>query len=98
SRRREFGIRVALGATPGDVLRLVLRRGLQLVGVGVVTGVVASAWIGRLLRSQLYPTAPPEPVTLGWAIVVLMFVALAAHVVPARRAIRVDPSITLRND
>ena len=98
SRRREFGIRLALGASSRDVLGLVLGRGLQLVGVGVVTGLVASAWVGRLLSSQLYETAPHDPITLAGAVAVLGLVAFAAHVVPARRAIRVDPSITLRND
>jgi putative ABC transport system permease protein len=98
SRRREFGIRLALGASSRDVFALVLKRGLQLVGIGVVTGLVASAWLGRLLGSQLYETAPHDPITLAGAIAVLGIVAVAAHVVPARRAIRVDPSITLRND
>jgi putative ABC transport system permease protein len=98
SRRREFGIRLALGASSRDVFALVLRRGLQLVGVGVVTGLVASAWLGRLLSSQLYETAPHDPITLAGAVAVLGLVAFAAHIVPARRAIRVDPSITLRND
>jgi ABC-type antimicrobial peptide transport system permease subunit len=98
SRTREFGIRLALGASSGDVFALVLGRGLQLVGVGVVTGLVASAWLGRMLGSQLYQTAPHDPVTLAGAIVVLALVAVAAHLVPARRAIRVDPSITLRNE
>ena len=91
-------VTLALGASSGDVFALVLRRGLQLVGIGVVTGLVASAWLGRLLSSQLYETAPHDPITLAGAVAVLGLVALAAHVVPARRAIRVDPSITLRND
>lgn len=97
-RRREFGIRLALGASSRDVFALVLTRGLQLVGVGVVTGLVASVWLGRLLGSQLYQTTPHDPITLAGAIVVLGIVAVGAHVVPARRPIRVDPSITLRND
>lgn len=98
SRRREFGIRLALGASSRDVFALVLRRGLQLVAIGVVTGLVASVWLGRLLSSQLYETAPHDPITLAGAVAVLGLAAIAAHVVPARRAIRVDPSITLRND
>jgi putative ABC transport system permease protein len=98
SRRREFGIRLALGASSRDVVALVLKRGLQLVAIGVVVGLAASAWLGQLLSSQLYQTAPHDPITLTGAIVVLGTVAVAAHLVPARRAIRVDPSSTLRND
>lgn len=98
SRRREFGIRLALGASSADVFRLVLGRGVQLVGLGVIAGLIASAWLGRLLGSQLYATTSHDPLALSSAIAVLVVAALAAHVVPARRAIRVDPSITLRND
>ena len=98
SRRREFGIRIALGATPRDVFGLVLARGAQLVGLGIVAGLLASAWMGRLLGAQLYDTAPHDPRALAAAIVLLVLVALAAHVVPARRALGVDPTAALRND
>ncbi len=98
SRRREFGIRVALGASRRDIFGLVLRRGAQLVGLGIAAGLTASVWLGGLLGSQLYETAPHDPRALLAAIAVLAIVALLAHVVPARRALRVDPSLTLRNE
>ena len=98
SREREFGIRFALGAGPRDVLQLVLRRGLALVAAGAGIGLVASIASGRLLGSQLYETTPADPLTLTAALVILFGVGFAAHLVPLRRAIRVDPTVTLRSE
>jgi putative ABC transport system permease protein len=97
-RRREFGIRVALGAGRIDIYRLVLRRGLRLVAIGVAIGVAGVFGLGRLLGNQLYETAPTDPVTLGLAAAVLLAAALAAHVVPLRRATGIQPTMTLRGE
>ena len=81
-----------------DVASLVLGRGLQLVGVGVLAGVAGAATLGRFLSSQLYQTAPTDPISLALASAALAAVSLAAHIVPLRRATGVDPSTTLRSD
>jgi predicted permease len=97
-RRREVGVRVALGAQPKDVLRLVLSSGLALVAAGIVTGLVAAALATRFLDALVFGVSPTDPVTFIAAAAVLMVVALAAHWVPIRRALRVDPAIALRQD
>lgn len=97
-RRREFGIRVALGASRSDIYVLVLRRGFQVVGIGVVVGLIAVAALGGLLGSQLYETTPTDPVTLSLAAAMLVIAALAAHVVPLRRATGIQPNLTLRGE
>jgi putative ABC transport system permease protein len=97
-RRREFGIRLALGASRADIYRLVLRRGLQLVAVGALIGLVCAAALGRLLGSQLYETRPSDPATLGVAAALLFVSALAAHVVPLRRATGIEPNLALRSE
>jgi ABC-type antimicrobial peptide transport system permease subunit len=98
ARQREFGIRLALGATARDVVALVLARGAMLVGAGIVIGLVAAAALGRLLGNQLYETTAADPVAIGGAVATLVAAALAAHFVPLRRATRVDPTVTLRCD
>jgi putative ABC transport system permease protein len=98
ARRREFGIRLALGARGRDVASLVLARGSLLVGAGMVIGLAASAALGRLLGSQLYDTTPADPLAIGGAVATLVAAALAAHFLPLRRATRVDPTVTLRSD
>ena len=95
SRRRELGIRVALGATRGDIARLMLARGLKLVALGASAGVAGAVVFGRILSSQLYETRSSDPLALAFSIAALVVVALAAHVPPLVRAIRVDPSETL---
>jgi putative ABC transport system permease protein len=97
-RRREFGIRIALGARRSDIYGLVLRRGFQLVGIGVAIGLGGVIGLGRLLGSQLYETAPTDPFTLALAAAVLLAAAVAAHVVPLRRATGIQPSLTLRGE
>jgi putative ABC transport system permease protein len=95
-RRREFGIRLALGASRRDIYLLVLRRGFRLVAVGAAIGLACAAALGRLLGSQLYETPPGDPVTLGSAAALLFAAALAAHVVPLRRATSIEPNLALR--
>jgi predicted permease len=95
-RTREFGIRVAIGAGTGSILRLVLREALGLVVAGVSLG-LASAWaLGRVVRSMLFAIEPTDLVSIAIAGVVLVAVALAASAIPARRASRVDPTMALR--
>jgi putative ABC transport system permease protein len=98
ARRRELGIRLALGATRRDIRRLVLGRGLTLVGWGLAAGLAASAALGQVLSSQLYETRGRDPLVMALAAASLLAVAALAHLVPLRRASRVDPSITLRGD
>ncbi len=95
-RTREFGIRVALGATKGDVLGLVLRRGLVLTGIGIVAGVAGSLALTRLLTRYLFEVKPTDPVTFVEVSLLLIAVALFASWLPARRAAKVDPMIALR--
>jgi putative ABC transport system permease protein len=94
-RTNEVGLRVALGAGPGDVLRLMLRQGLGLAVVGVAVGLAASAAATRLLEKMLFGVKPFDPVTYAAVAVLLGSVALAATYVPARRAMRVDPMVAL---
>ncbi len=97
-RRREFGIRLALGATRGQVHRLVLRQGLTLTGLGLLVGLLAAAAAGRLLQGLLPGAGGADPVTLAATSAVLLAVAALAAYVPARRAASVDPAVTLREE
>jgi predicted permease len=95
-RTREMGIRLALGAAPGAVRWLVLSEGLRLAGLGLAAGLALALAGGRVLRSQLYGVGSADPATYLALSVVLLLVAGAATWIPARRATRVDPAITLR--
>jgi putative ABC transport system permease protein len=95
-RTREMGIRFALGASRGDVLRLVLGQGAVLVGVGLSAGLVGAFFASRALRSVLYDVAPLDPAALISALLTLSTVALVACFLPARRASLVDPVEALR--
>jgi putative ABC transport system permease protein len=97
-RTREIGLRMALGAEPGDVLRIVLRRGLKLAALGLAIGLAGALAIGRVVRTLLYATSPTDAVTLVTVAVVLLAVAGVASYLPARRATRVDPTVALRYD
>jgi putative ABC transport system permease protein len=93
---RELGIRLALGAEAGSVLRLVLNKGLVLAGVGVVIGVGGSLALGKVMATQLFQTKAADPFVFGVVSVGLIGVALLATLIPARRAMRVDPIVALR--
>jgi putative ABC transport system permease protein len=95
-RRQEIGIRLALGAGTPDVLRLVVGQGMRLVFVGLATGLLGAWLLSRALASQLYGITAQDPVTYATVAVLLGTVALVATWVPARRATRVDPMISLR--
>jgi putative ABC transport system permease protein len=97
-RTREFGIRMALGATPGRVRAEVVRRAGAIAGVGAVVGLVAALMASRLLTALLFQVSPTDPVALGAASLVLLGVATAAAYLPARRATSIDPVQALRTD
>jgi predicted permease len=95
-RTHEIGIRVALGASRGRVLGMILGQGLRLAVVGIAAGLVASFWLTKLLSDLLYGIKPTDPVTFVGVALALIAVALAACWIPARRATRVDPMVALR--
>ncbi|HEY1435855.1 MAG TPA: FtsX-like permease family protein, partial [Thermoanaerobaculia bacterium] len=97
-RRREIGIRMALGADPADVRRLIVSEGMSLAGTGLGLGLAASLALSPVLKSLLFETPPSDPATLLAVTAVLAAVALVACSVPARRAARVDPQVALRAD
>ncbi len=95
-RTREFGIRLSVGASQGDVLRLVLGRAAALIGAGTCLGSAGAVVLVRLIEKLLFGTAPLDPLTFAAVPVLLAAVALAASYIPARRATRVDPMVALR--
>ncbi|HEU4391414.1 MAG TPA: ABC transporter permease [Blastocatellia bacterium] len=97
-RTREIGIRMALGAYPAKVLRLVIRQGMLLTAAGIGLGLAAALICTRLIESVLYGIGPEDPLTFAIVALVLPLIALLACYVPARRASRVDPMMALRNE
>jgi predicted permease len=97
-RHTEFGIRMALGAEPGSILRLVLRNVISVLVVGIVAGLAISLAATRILRELLFGLGPRDTVTMVAAVAVLSVVALIAGYLPARRATRVNPMVALRNE
>jgi ABC-type antimicrobial peptide transport system permease subunit len=95
-RTQEIGVRVALGAEPRSVVRLVAAEGLRLTAVGMAAGTLAAAAVSRAMRSVLFEVSPADPVTYIAVLLVFAATACAALVVPARRALRVDPITALR--
>jgi len=95
-RTNEIGIRVALGASRGNVLRLIVRQALLLALLGSVIGIIGALALSRLMASQLYGVRPTDPMTFVTVAALLMIVSLAASYIPARRAMRVDPMTALR--
>jgi predicted permease len=97
-RTKEIGIRIAIGAAAEDIRRMVLRGAMWPVAIGMILGLAASLGVNRILQSQLVGVSPYDPITMACAPVVLILVALLACQIPARRAMRVDPVMTLRYD
>jgi putative ABC transport system permease protein len=97
-RTREVGLRVALGAKPRDILRLVLGTGLRSVSIGLVVGLTGAALLTSSLESLLVGVPRTDPLSFGASVAALALVAVLAHVVPAMRALTVDPAIALRAD
>jgi putative ABC transport system permease protein len=95
-RTHQLGVRMALGAERGDVVRLVLRQAMALAVAGIVCGVAAAFTLSRFMANQLYGVRPNDPLTYGGVVVVVIGVALLASYIPARRATRVDPMQALR--
>jgi ABC-type antimicrobial peptide transport system permease subunit len=95
-RTRELGIRMALGARAGDVLRIVLQDTLALLGLGILIGLPVAMGMGRLLSVLLFGLTPSDPVTLSAAAAIMLVTGTVAGYWPARRASRVDPMVALR--
>jgi ABC-type antimicrobial peptide transport system permease subunit len=95
-RTNEIGIRMALGADRGDVVRMILRESLVLVSLGAAIGLGSALGVSRLIRSLLFGLAPHDGITIAAAVVLMLAVAALAAYLPARRASRVDPMVALR--
>jgi putative ABC transport system permease protein len=95
-RTRDIGIRMALGASPGQVVQEVLSFGIRLAGIGLALGVVGALGATRLLASMLYGVRSTDPITFAAVSLILLFVAIVSSYLPARRAMRVDPIVALR--
>jgi len=97
-RTREIGIRMALGAKARDILKLVLRQGILPSGIGLMIGLAASFAVNRVLKAELVQVSPSDPVTLAAVSATLIMAATLGSLIPARRAMRVDPVVALRYD
>ncbi len=97
-RAHELGIRVALGAPAPEILRDVLVRVLRTAAIGILAGVVLAAFAAQALATQLYRTAALDPLTFGAVVGVIVIATSAAALLPAQRATRVDPMVSLRQE
>ena len=97
-RTREIGVRVALGASRGSVVRLVLRGALASASAGAALGILGTLAASRWLSSLLYGVSPRDPLTIAAATIFLLGIALVACLIPTRRALRIDPAAAVRVD
>jgi len=97
-RSREIGVRMALGAQRSDILRLMLRQALPLIVWGLLCGGTGALLVTRVLRTLLYGVSPTDPVTFGAVLAGVALLGALASLLPARRAMRVDPAIVLRDE
>ena len=97
-RTREIGIRMAIGASQGQVLAIVARRALLLIGSGTLAGLAVALAAGRFLEKILYGVEPTDPLTLAIVLVLMLAIAALACWIPARRAIRINPVTALRQE
>jgi putative ABC transport system permease protein len=97
-RTHEMGIRMALGASAGEIRKMVLSQSARLVAVGLALGTVAAVFLTRLLKAQLYEVSPSDPVTFTAVVGLLAAAAMIASYLPARKATRVDPMLVLREE
>jgi putative ABC transport system permease protein len=97
-RRKEIGVRIALGADRGRVIRLVLREAILLLVVGLGIGAVLAFWAGRTATTLLFGLKPHDPISMIAAMALLSMVALASSFLPARRAAAVEPMVALRDE
>jgi ABC-type antimicrobial peptide transport system permease subunit len=95
-RTREIGLRMALGAQTGGVMKLILLQGMKLAALGAGIGMLISMALTRLMKNLLFGVSPTDPLTFGTIVLLLMSVALLACYFPARKAIKVDPMVALR--
>jgi len=96
SRTREIGIRIALGARPGSVVRMVLRQGMMLTVIGAASGLVLAAAASRLMGSLLFGVGPTDPISFAGSALLFIVIGLAACYTPARRATEIDAMEALR--
>jgi putative ABC transport system permease protein len=97
-RTQEIGIRMAIGAAPSDILKMVLRQGIGIVGIGLLAGLAAAFAGTRLLADLIFGVSPSDPITYAAVVTLLLAVALLACWIPARRATRVSPAVALRSE
>jgi ABC-type antimicrobial peptide transport system permease subunit len=95
---RDIGVLMALGARSGDVIKLVLRQGMQLAAMGIVAGLAGAAVLTRVMSSLLFGVSTTDPATFSGVAALLAAVALAATIIPAWRTTRVDPVVALRDE